>query len=52
MKKKEIGIPKNAPPSIKKKYEAMDKKLGIKEGSKEDLAKDRKLMRDYKKGKK
>ena len=45
---KEIGIPKNTPKSVKKKDVAYDKKKGVKEGSKEDLMADKKMMRDYK----
>ena len=41
----EKGIPKSAPKSIKKKDEAYDKKMGIKEGSPADLKKDRALMK-------
>ena len=51
MKKKEIGIPKNAPKSIKKKDEEYDKKHGLKEGSAIDLKADRRLMKSAKKGK-
>ena len=50
-KQKEIGIPKNALKSVKKKDDAYDKKHGLKEGSKADLKADRKLMRASKKGK-
>lgn len=50
-KQKEIGIPKNAPKSVKKKDDAYDKKHGLREGSKADLKADRKLMRASKKGK-
>ena len=50
-KKKEIGIPKNAPKSIKKKDEEYDKKHGLKEGSAKDLKADRRLMKSAKKGK-
>ena len=49
---KEVGLPKNAPKAVKKADEIMDKKLGIKEGSKADLKKDAELMRRYKAGKK
>ena len=52
MKKKEIGLPKNAPKAVKKADEIMDKKFGVKEGSKADLKKDAELMRRYKAGKK
>ena len=45
----EKGIPKSAPNSIKKKDEAYDKKMGIKEGSPADLKKDRALMKMAKK---
>ncbi len=41
---KEKGIPKDAPKAIKRADEAKDKKLGIKEGSKKDLALDKKLF--------
>ena len=49
---KERGIPKDASKKIKKADEAKDKRLGIKEGSKRDLAEDRKLLKKmgYKKG--
>lgn len=54
MKKKEIGIPKNAPKSVKEKDDRFDKEHHLKEGSKADLKADSKLMREYakKKGKK
>ena len=52
MKKKEIGIPKNAPKAVKKADEIMDKKAGVKEGSKADLKKDKEIMARYKAGKK
>ena len=50
-KSKEIGIPKNAPASVKRKDDAYDKKHAIKEGSKADLKADRKLMKSSRKGK-
>ena len=49
-KSKEIGIPKNAPASVKRKDDAYDKKNGLKEGSKADLAADRKLVKQSRKG--
>ena len=52
MKKKEVGIPANAPAAVKKADEAMDKKYKVVEGSKEDLKKDKEIMRRYKAGKK
>lgn len=41
---KEIGLPKNAPKSVKMKDEAMDKKMGVREGSVKDLKADRMMM--------
>ena len=52
MKKKEIGIPKNALKAVKEADEIMDKKAGVKEGSKADLKKDKEIMARYKAGKK
>ena len=49
-KEKEIGIPKNAPKSVKMADEKMDKAKGIKEGSKADLKADKALMAKAKKG--
>ena len=49
---KEIGLPKNATKAVKKADEIMDKKAGVKEGSKADLKKDKELMARYKAGKK
>lgn len=46
---KEIGIPKDAPKALKKMDERQDKRLGIKEGSKADLAKDKKMVREWNK---
>ena len=51
-KQKEIGIPKGAPASVKRKDDAYDKKHALKEGSKADLKADRKLMNASKKRKK
>ena len=50
-KSKEIGIPKGASKVIKAKDEAYDKKHGVKEGSRKDLAADKRLMKSAKKGK-
>lgn len=50
-KAKEIGIPKGASKAIKAKDEAYDKKHGVKEGSRKDLAADKRLMKSAKKGK-
>ena len=51
---KEIGMKKGSSPKAKAMDERMDKKKGIKEGSKADLAADKKIMAKYpaKKGKK
>jgi hypothetical protein len=51
-KEKEIGIPSNAPKSVKKKDEIIDKKHHVREGSPEDLKMDRKIMREAKKKRK
>jgi hypothetical protein len=40
-KSKEIGIPKNAPASVKRADDKMDKAKGLKEGSKADLKADK-----------
>ena len=45
---KEVGIPKNAPPTVKRKDDAYDKAKGLKEGSKADLKADKKLMKQAK----
>lgn len=42
---KERGIPADASKKIKKMDEAKDKKMGVKEGSKKDLAMDRALLK-------
>ena len=47
-KDKEIGIPKNAPKAAKMEDEKADKKAHIVEGSKKDLAADKKIMKKYK----
>lgn len=44
---KEVGIPANASPKVKKEDEKLDKAKGIKEGSKEDLKADKKIMKEY-----
>jgi hypothetical protein len=44
---KEKGLPKNAPPSVKKKDDKMDRDKGIREGSKSDLKVDKQLMLEY-----
>jgi len=51
---KEIGIPKSASLKAKAMDDKMDKAKGIKEGSKADLAADKKIMAKYqaKKGRK
>ena len=47
MKKKEIGIPKSAPAAAKRADDKLDKAKGLKEGSKADLAADKKTMAKY-----
>jgi hypothetical protein len=47
--KKEIGIPKSAPPAVKAKDAALDKKTGTKEGSAKDLKQDKAMMKGIKK---
>jgi hypothetical protein len=44
---KEIGIRKNASAKAKRMDEKMDKAKGVKEGSKADLAADKKIMAKY-----
>lgn len=51
MKKREIGIPANAPKAAKREDAKMDKAKGIKEGSKADLKADAKIMKKYSKKK-
>jgi len=50
-KGKEIGMPASASTKAKKVDDVVDKKHGIKEGSKADLAVDKKIAKDDKKGK-
>jgi hypothetical protein len=44
---KEVGIPKNAPAAAKKADDKLDKKKGLKEGSKADLAADKLTMAQF-----
>ena len=46
-KQKEIGMPKGASKAAKAADARMDKKMGVKEGSKKDLAMDKKIMAKY-----
>lgn len=45
--KKEIGLPKGASKVAKREDAQYDKAYGVKEGSKKDLTKDKKIMKKF-----